>query len=111
REIPPEHMRRVPGCEEKVHSDAVRSRVPSRAGGRIGRDEQGRTRRKPTDERNHLMTERHIIPFGGLRSVPGRTHPIVEYLLGLTGKPRARVAFLPTATGDSSEALVNLYGR
>jgi dipeptidase E len=57
------------------------------------------------------MTERHIVPFGGLRPVPGQTHPIVEYLLGLTGKPRARVAFLPTATGDSNEALINLYGR
>lgn len=57
------------------------------------------------------MAERHIVPFGGLRPVPGRTHPIVEYLLGLTGKPRARVAFIPTATGDSSDALVNMYSR
>lgn len=57
------------------------------------------------------MADQHIVPFGGLRPVPGRTHPVVEYLLGLTGKPRARVGFIPTATGDSSEALVNLYGR
>ena len=38
-------------------------------------------------------------------------HPIVEYLLGLTGKPRARVAIIPTAMGDSAEALVRLYAR
>jgi dipeptidase E len=55
--------------------------------------------------------ERHIVPFGGLQPVPGRTHPIVEYLLELTGKSRARVAFIPTALGDSSESLVNLYAR
>jgi dipeptidase E len=57
------------------------------------------------------MPQRHIVPFGGLRPTPGRTHPIVEYLLALAGKPRAKVAFIPTATGDSSEALVNLYAR
>ena len=38
-------------------------------------------------------------------------HPIIEYLLGLTGKPRARVAIIPTAMGDSAEALVRLYAR
>jgi dipeptidase E len=57
------------------------------------------------------MAERHIVPFGGLRPQAGKTHPLVEYLLGLTGKTRARVAFLPTATGDSNEALVSLYSR
>lgn len=51
------------------------------------------------------------MPFGGLRPTPGRTHPIVNYLLELTGKPRARVAFIPTATGDASETLVNMYAR
>jgi dipeptidase E len=57
------------------------------------------------------VPERHIVPFGGLRPTPGRTHPLVEYLLDLSGKPRARVAFIPTATGDSSEVLVNMYAR
>ncbi len=36
---------------------------------------------------------------------------MVAYLLELTGKPRARVAFIPTATGDASETLVNMYAR
>lgn len=57
------------------------------------------------------MAERHIVPFGGLRRTPGRTHPIVEYLLELAGKPRARVAFIPTAQGDASEGLLNMYAR
>jgi dipeptidase E len=43
--------------------------------------------------------------------VVGRTHPLIEYLLGLAGKPRARVAFLATATGDAAETLVNMYSR
>lgn len=57
------------------------------------------------------MSVRQIVPFGGLRPVQGRTHPIVEYPLELAGKPRARVAFVPTATGDATETLVNMYAR
>lgn len=57
------------------------------------------------------MSVRQIVPFGGLRPLQGRTHPIVEYLLDLAGKPRARVAFVPTATGDATETLVNMYAR
>ena len=57
------------------------------------------------------MTHRHIVPFGGLRPTPERVHPIVEYLLSLVDKPRARVAIIPTAMGDSAEALVRLYAR
>ena len=52
-----------------------------------------------------------IVPFGGLRPTPGRTHPIVNYLLELAGKPRARICFLPTATGDSPATLVAMYSR
>jgi len=52
-----------------------------------------------------------IVPFGGLRPTPGRTHPIVDYLLELAGKPRAKVCFVPTATGDSPATLVAMYGR
>jgi dipeptidase E len=52
-----------------------------------------------------------IVPFGGLRPVAGKTHPIVDYLLELAGKPRARVCFVPTATGDSPATLVAMYSR
>lgn len=51
------------------------------------------------------------MPFGGLRPVPGRVHPIINYLLDLVGTPRVKVAFIPTATGDASETLVNMYAR
>jgi dipeptidase E len=52
-----------------------------------------------------------IVPFGGLRPVVGKTHPIVDYLLELAGKPRPRVCFVPTATGDSPATLVAMYSR
>jgi dipeptidase E len=52
-----------------------------------------------------------IVPFGGLRPTPGRTHPIIDYLLELVGKPRAKVCFVPTATGDSPETLLAMYQR
>jgi dipeptidase E len=52
-----------------------------------------------------------LVSFGGLRPTPGRTHPIVNYLLELAGKPRARVCFVPTATGDSPATLVAMYAR
>lgn len=57
------------------------------------------------------MPERHIVPFGGLRPTPGRTHPLIAYLLTLVNKPRARVGFLPTAMGDAADAIVNFYAR
>ena len=57
------------------------------------------------------MADRHIVPFGGLRATPGKTHPLVEYLLELADKPRAKVGFLPTATGDSDATLVSMYSR
>lgn len=58
------------------------------------------------------MTERHIVPFGGLRPVArGGTHPIVDYVLDLTGKGRTKVCCIPTATGDAAETLVGFYNR
>jgi peptidase E len=57
------------------------------------------------------MRASHIVAFGGLRPTPGRPHPLVDYLLELTGKPRPRVAFIPTAAGDSAESLLAMYGR
>ena len=54
---------------------------------------------------------RHIVALGGLRPRPGTTPPIVDYVLGLTGKPRPKVCFLPTARGDQAEGIVQFYAR
>ena len=48
-----------------------------------------------------MTTERKIIPFGGMRPQDRRIHPIVEYVLDTTGKPRARVCVISTASGDA----------
>jgi dipeptidase E len=50
------------------------------------------------------VPERHILPFGGLRHDGRRVHPIIDYVLGLTGKPRNRLCVIATATGDNSVA-------
>jgi peptidase E len=57
------------------------------------------------------VAERHIVPFGGSNITPGKVHPLVDYLLELTGKPRAKVCCIPTAQGDSGEGLVAFYNR
>lgn len=57
------------------------------------------------------MTTPTIIPFGGLRPTPGRTHPIAEDLLARTGKERARIAVIPTATGDAATTITAGFER
>lgn len=57
------------------------------------------------------MPRSHIVPFGGLRPVPGRVHPLVDFLLELAGTPRPKVAFVPTGGGDAPEAIVTMYAR
>lgn len=58
------------------------------------------------------MTDRHIIPFGGLRPSPkARIHPMITYLLGVADKPRAKVCYIPTAVGDANEYVTNMYAR
>ncbi|MCA1841347.1 MAG: Type 1 glutamine amidotransferase-like domain-containing protein [Actinomycetota bacterium] len=52
-----------------------------------------------------------IVAFGGMRPIPRTVHPLVTYILGLTGKPRPKVAFIPTATGDSTAVVAGFYGR
>jgi peptidase E len=57
------------------------------------------------------MDGKHIVAFGGNRTRPGATPPVVDYVLTLTGKARPKVCNIPTATGDSPSALVGFYSR
>ena len=57
------------------------------------------------------MPDKHIVALGGMRVRPGRTPPLVDYILGLTGNPRPKVCCIPTATGDSPVALTAFYDR
>lgn len=55
------------------------------------------------------MAQRHIVAFGG-GSFLGEGSPLLnEYLLGLTGQTRPRVCFIPTASADNDNYLVNFY--
>lgn len=54
---------------------------------------------------------RHIVAMGGMRAAPGSTPPLVHYVVGLAGKPRPKVCFIPTATGDQAEGIVQFHNR
>ena len=58
-----------------------------------------------------ILSEQHIITFGGLRPSRGRTHRLIDYVLSLTKKECPKVGFIPTATGDSAPSIVAFYDR
>src|SRR5213083_2209258 len=52
--------------------------------------------------------ERHIVALGGGGFTDG--DPALDaFVLGLAGRERPRVCFLPTASGDSADYVVNFY--
>jgi dipeptidase E len=52
----------------------------------------------------------HIIAVGGAGfSAEPRNLALDRYILDLTGKPRPRVLFIPTATGDSDPLIVKFF--
>src|SRR5579884_987641 len=49
---------------------------------------------------------KHIVAIGGA----GLAEPLmVKYLLGITGKTRPRVLYLPTASGDAQAYVLSFY--
>jgi dipeptidase E len=57
------------------------------------------------------MVDRHIVGLGGGGDSREQTDRLYEYILGLTGKERPRILFIPTAVGDDAEATVWFYNR
>jgi dipeptidase E len=53
--------------------------------------------------------ERHIVALGGGGFSVGGDPRVDDFVLGLTGRERPRVCFLPTASGDSSDYVVAFY--
>ena len=49
--------------------------------------------------------------LGGGGDTPGQTDRLYDYVLGLTGKERPRVLFIPTAAADDAAATVWFYER
>jgi peptidase E len=56
------------------------------------------------------VAEGQIVAIGGLRD-DDETRRLAEYVVGLTGKERRRVCFVPTATAEAPDMLVRLYGH
>ena len=57
------------------------------------------------------MPEPRIVGIGGGGDTPEQTRSLFRHVLSLTGKDRPRVLHVPTATGDSTESIVNMYER
>jgi dipeptidase E len=56
------------------------------------------------------MSERHIVAFGGGGFSDGRgVTPLDRYALSLTRRPRPRVCFVPTASGDAAPYIERFY--
>ena len=57
------------------------------------------------------MTERQILALGGGGETDEQNDRLARYLVGLSGKERPRVLFVPTATGDEPHGTVRFYAR
>jgi dipeptidase E len=54
------------------------------------------------------MAEPQIVALGGFHG-PEDVERLYEYLLGLAGRERPRICYLPTATGDDADSIVLFY--
>jgi dipeptidase E len=57
------------------------------------------------------VAERHIVGLGGGGDTVEATDSLYEYVLGLSGKERPRVLFIPTASAEDAEYIVWFYER
>ena len=56
-----------------------------------------------------MGAERHIVGLGGGGDTAAQTQRLYEYVLGVTGKDRPRLLYVPTAIGDSDQGIVGFY--
>jgi peptidase E len=56
-----------------------------------------------------MTMERHIVGLGGSGDTPAQTALLHDYVVGLTGKERPRMLWVPTASADNSEYTVWFY--
>ncbi len=56
-----------------------------------------------------MTMERHIVGLGGGGDTVEQSRRLHDYVLGLTGKDRPRVLFVPTATGDDDGVSLWFY--
>ncbi|HEY5295473.1 MAG TPA: peptidase E [Gaiellaceae bacterium] len=58
-----------------------------------------------------MANERQIIGLGGGGNTAEQTQALWNYVLDVVGKERPRMLYLPTAVGDSDQAIVGFYER
>jgi peptidase E len=61
-----------------------------------------------------VAKERHIVGLGGGGDTEEQTLRLYDYVLGLTGKPKPNVLYVPTAVADSAhtaEGIIGFYER
>ena len=58
-----------------------------------------------------MSGEKTIVAMGGLSWDDAERAKLEDYFLGLTGKERPRVLFVPTAVADSAEHTLWMYGK
>ncbi len=61
-----------------------------------------------------MTMDRHIVGLGGGGDTPEQTDLLHDYVLGLTGKDRPKLLYIPTALADSvysAEGVVGFYDR
>jgi peptidase E len=58
-----------------------------------------------------MASGRHIVGLGGGGDTPEQTDRLHSYALGLAGKERPKLLFVPTASADSDENIVWAYER
>lgn len=57
-----------------------------------------------------ITSSRDVVAIGGhAAQFKGKLAPLHRYALGLTGKAKPRVCYVPTASGDSAEGIANFY--
>ena len=55
------------------------------------------------------MGEQHIVGLGGGGDTQEQTNLLYDYVLGITGKDRPRLLYVPTAISDSTDGIVMFY--
>ena len=58
-----------------------------------------------------MASGRHIVGLGGGGDTPEQSDRLHSYALGLAGKERPKLLFVPTASADSDETIVWAYER
>lgn len=58
-----------------------------------------------------MVGGQHIVGLGGGGDTDEQTHLLYDYVLGIVGKTRPRLLYIPTAVADSAEGIVTFYER